>query len=93
MRINLKNTYLRNMKTRLNLTIDDNVLQSMKSYAQKKGESISEIVENHFTTIMKNKKKKKNILQLVEELEPPVFDPNTDLKNLFYKDQAKKHGF
>jgi hypothetical protein len=51
------------MKTRLNLTIDDNVLQSMKSYAQKKGESISEIVENHFTTIMKNKKKKKNILQ------------------------------
>jgi hypothetical protein len=81
------------MKTRLNLTIDEHILESMKNYAQKKGESISEIVENHFTTIIKNKKKKKNIVQLVEGLQPPVFDPNADLKDLFYKDQAKKHGF
>lgn len=81
------------MKTRLNLTIDDNVLESMKYYAQKKGESISEIVENYFTTIIKKKKRRKNILQLVEELEPPVIDSKADLKDLFYKEQAKKHGF
>ena len=93
MRINSKNTYLRTMKTRLNLTIDDNVLENMKNFAQKKGESISEIVENYFTRIIRNKKKKKNILQIVEELEPPVVESNADLKDLFYKEDAKKHGF
>lgn len=81
------------MKTRLNLTIDDNVLENMKNFAQKKGESISEIVENYFTTIIRNKKKKKNILQLVEDLEPPVVESKADLKDLFYKENAKKHGF
>lgn len=81
------------MKTRLNLTIDDNVLENMKNFAQKKGESISEIVENYFSTIIRNKKKKKNILQLVEELEPPIIEANADLKDLFYQEKAKKHGF
>jgi len=81
------------MKTRLNLTIDDHVLENMKNFAQKKGESISEIVENYFTRIIRNKKKKKNILQIVEELEPPVVELNADLKDLFYKENAKKHGF
>ena len=81
------------MKTRLNLTIDNDILEGVKNYAQKKGESISEIVENYFTVIIKSKKKKKNILQLVDELKPPFIDPQTDLKDLFYKEQANKHGF
>lgn len=81
------------MKTRLNLTVNDDVLTDMKHYAQKKGKSISEIVENYFATLIKSRKKKKNILQLVEELKPAGFDDNADLKDLFYKDQAEKHGF
>ncbi|MGN6530676.1 MAG: DUF6364 family protein [Ginsengibacter sp.] len=81
------------MKTRLNLTIDNNILESMKNYSQKTGESISEIVEDYFSTITRKQEKKKNIVQLVEELKAPGIDPDADLKDLFYKEQASKYGF
>jgi hypothetical protein len=81
------------MKTRLNLTIDDGLLNNMKIYAQKQGTSISELVENYFEKIAKPKKKKKNILQLVEDLKAPSISTQSDLKELFYKEQASKHGF
>lgn len=81
------------MKSRLNLTIDNNILESMKNYSQKTGESISEIVEDYFSVITRKQEKKKNIVQLVEGLNPPVIDPNADLKDLFYKEQASKYGF
>ena len=81
------------MKTRLNLTIDNNILESMKNYSQKTGESISEIVEDYFSTITRKQEKKKNIVQLVEELKAPDIDPDADLKDLFYKQQASKYGF
>jgi hypothetical protein len=81
------------MKSRLNLTIDNKILESMKNYSQKTGESISEIVEDYFSVITRKQEKKKNIVQLVEGLNPPVIDPNADLKDLFYKEQASKYGF
>jgi len=65
----------------------------MKNYSQKTGESISEIVEDYFSVITRKQEKKKNIVQLVEGLNPPVIDPNADLKDLFYKEQASKYGF
>jgi hypothetical protein len=65
----------------------------MKIYAQKQGTSISELVENYFEKIAKPKKKKKNILQLVEDLKAPSISTQSDLKELFYKEQASKHGF
>jgi len=80
------------MKARLNLTIDDALLNTIKIYAQKQGESISELVENHFREITKSKKKKKNILQLVEDLKAHSIDPEADLKDLFYKEQSSKNG-
>ena len=46
------------MKTRLNLTIDDNLLSSMKVYATKQQMSISELVENYFKRITKPAKRK-----------------------------------
>ncbi|HEY9340715.1 MAG TPA: DUF6364 family protein [Hanamia sp.] len=81
------------MKTRLNLTIDDGLLNNMKIHAQKQGTSISELVENYFREIAKPKKKKKNILQLVEDLKAPSISTQADLKELFYKEQSSKHGF
>jgi hypothetical protein len=81
------------MKTRLNLTIDNNILESMKNYSRKTGESISEIVEDYFSAITRKHEKKKNIVQLVEELKAPDIDPDADLKDLFYKEQASKYGF
>lgn len=81
------------MKTRLNLTIDDGLLNNMKIHAQKQGTSISELVENYFREITKPKKKKKNIIQLVEDLKTPSISTQADLKELFYKEQSSKHGF
>ena len=81
------------MKTRLNLTIDNDIIESMKNYSQRTGESISEIVEDYFSTIIRKYKKKKNIVQFVEELKAPEIDPDAYLKDLFYKEKAAKYGF
>ncbi len=80
------------MKARLNLTIDDDLLSSMKAYANKKQISISELVEGYFKGITKPTKRK-NIIDLVEKLNVPKIDSTADLKDSFYKNQAKKYGF
>ncbi len=80
------------MKARLNLTIDNDLLSSMKAYANKKQISISELVEGYFKGITKPAKRK-NIIDLVEKLSVPDIDRTADLKDSFYKNQAKKYGF
>lgn len=80
------------MKARLNLTIDDNLLEKIKGYAMKQQTSISELVESYFKTVTKPSKRK-NIIQLVEKLEKPAIDSGVDLKDLYYQDKAKKYGF
>ena len=80
------------MKTRLNLTIDDSLLDNIKAYASNKQTSVSELVENYFKTITKPAKRK-NIINLVEKLEKPEIDSKADLKELYYQDQSKKYGF
>lgn len=79
------------MKTRVNLTVDESVLNSMKAYAEKKHISVSELVEKFFMRITKPAAKK-NILNLVEELKPSTHTKG-DLKERFYTEQAKKYGF
>jgi hypothetical protein len=80
------------MKTRLNLTIDDALLDNIKAYASNKQTSVSELVENYFKAITKPAKRK-NIINLVEKLEKPKIDSKADLKELYYQDQSKKYGF
>ncbi len=80
------------MKTRLNLTIDDALLSDIKTYAIKRKTSISELVENYFKKVT-HSSGKKSIIDLVEKLDAPYIDKSADLKELFYKDQAKKYGF
>ncbi len=80
------------MKARLNLTIDEQLLFDIKTYANRKHTSISELVENYFKKVA-HSSRQKNILDLVEKLEAPSIDNSVDLKELFYKDQAKKYGF
>ena len=80
------------MKERLNLTIDGALLESMKAYAASKQMSVSELVESYFRTVTKPVRRK-NILELVDRLEKPSFDPKADLKELFYKEQGDKYGF
>ena len=80
------------MKSRVNLTIEENLLTDAKIYAQKQHTSVSDLVENFFKTLRKPAKRR-NILDLIKELDPPAIDVNADLKDLYYKKQAKKHGF
>jgi hypothetical protein len=58
------------MKERLNLTIDGELLDSMKAYAASKGLSVSELVESYFRSVTRPVQRK-NIIDLVDELEKP----------------------
>ncbi|HVU98539.1 MAG TPA: DUF6364 family protein [Puia sp.] len=80
------------MKERLNLTIDGDLLNSMKTYASKKQMSVSELVEGYFRTVTKPVKKK-NILELMRELPKPVNNYEGDITEMYYKERASKYGF
>lgn len=47
------------MKTKLTLTIEKKVIDRAKRYSQKKGRSLSDIVEKHLHDIVSNDKKRK----------------------------------
>lgn len=80
------------MKSRLNLTIENSLLEDVKSYAVKQKRSVSDLVESYFKKVTRPSKRK-NIIDLVEKLEKSTIDKNADLKNLYYKENAKKYGF
>ena len=80
------------MKARLNITIEDTLLSTIKVYAAKNNKSVSELVEEYFKSISKPSKRK-NILQLIEKLDTPSIDIDSDLKESYYQDKAKKYGF
>lgn len=75
------------MKERLNLTIDAELVESMKAYAASKQMSVSELVESYFRNVTRSLPHT-NVLDLVDQLEKPVLDlddEKTDLKDLFYQ--------
>jgi hypothetical protein len=80
------------MKARLNLTIENKLLEEVKVYATKRQQSVSELVEGYFKTITKPSKRK-NILDLIDKLEKPNLPKDTNLKDLYYSENAKKYGF
>jgi hypothetical protein len=81
------------MKTRLNLTIDEATLETIKAYAASKQTSVSEMVEAYFRKITQPPARRKNILHLIDNLKKPAIDQQADLKELFYQEQAKHRGF
>jgi len=80
------------MKTRVNLTIEDRVLKNTKLYAEKKGTSVSELVEDFFKNITEPKRRS-NLFKLIDELPAPDITPDAELKELYYEEKAKKYGF
>lgn len=82
------------MKTRLNLTIEKDLLEKVKLYADRRNESVSQLVEVYFETIVK-KPRKKSVIDLIEELPKPKdkYPPDFDFVKEYYKASAKKHGF
>lgn len=82
------------MKTRLNITIEENLLDKVKAYAAKQNSSVSQLVEDYFRTITK-KSKRKSLLDVLDELPKPKVNlpEGFDFKEEYYKQRAKKYGF
>lgn len=81
------------MKSKVNLTIEKDLLSEIKSYAAEKQVSISELVEHHFKQLIKPKRKSK-IFDMVENLDiKEKFESIPDLKKAYYEDNAAKYGF
>lgn len=56
------------MTTKLTLTVDDAVIRTAKVYAKKKGESLSNIVENYLKSLATPETKKSKISSEVRSL-------------------------
>ena len=80
------------MKVRLNITIEEDLVKNIKSYAEKKQSSVSALVEDYFNTIAKPSNKK-NIIEMVESLQAPLLPKNVDLAKTFFEDKKNKYGF
>lgn len=71
------------MKAKLNITIEENLLQSVKAYSDKYKISISSIVEDYFAKITKQGKRK-NIIEIVKKLPASNIPGNRNLKEEYY---------
>lgn len=60
------------MKARLNITIEDTLLDQVKDYAASKHVSVSQIIEDYFKSIIGSTAKKDNILEMVDKLNAPL---------------------
>ena len=78
------------MTTKLTLTMEDEVIDSAKKYARKKGKSLSDIVENYLKSITANEEKTKALSPKVTGLMgviklPDDFDYKKELGNALVK--------
>lgn len=92
MRINDIYAYISIMKARLNITVDERLLNNAKHYAAKNNTSLSQLIELYFESLTRPVRRK-NIIQLVDELPKPKIDLPKDLKQAYHEDQKGKYGF
>lgn len=81
------------MKSTIQITLDKNLLEKVKIYAASQNCSVSDLVENHLTSITKisntqKKHNRKNIIDLVEELPKPDFDIESNLKIEYFETKS-----
>ena len=80
------------MTTKLTLTMEDQVIDSAKEYARKKGESLSGIVENYLKSITAGEEQNVVLSAKVKKMMgvitlPEDFDYKKEIKNAL----SKKH--
>lgn len=85
------------MKARLNLTIDHDLLSTIKTYANRNDISLSKLVEECFRQMklkLKNKTKAKNgLLEKKEKQKTLPVLSNRELREEYYEARAEKYGF
>lgn len=82
------------MKTKLTLTIENEVIKIAKEYAKEKGQSLSEMVENYFkfVTVERVKIKEKKLSPKVRKLRGIIkTDNNFDYKQVLTEELSKKY--
>ena len=84
------------MSTKLTLTIEDKVIDSAKKYAQKKGKSLSHLVENYLksitseTRVSKEESISPKVLKLMGVMKlPKDYNYKTELGNALSKKYSK----
>lgn len=83
---------LSKMKSRLNITIEEELLDRAKKYADKKNSSLSQIIETYLKSITKPASKK-TVIDLLSELPKPKGNFENISKDKYYKDRTTKYGF
>lgn len=87
------------MNTKLTLTIEQSVIEKAKSYAKKKGRSLSDIIENYLKAITMEKQDSEiEITPIVKSLRgsfkaPAGFDYKKELKKSLTKKYVKVNRF
>lgn len=80
------------MKNKLNITVEDTLIEQAKRYAARHETSLSQLVEDYFKGLVRPARKQ-NILDLLKELPKPKTGFDSDLKEDYYNQQKKKYGF
>jgi lipopolysaccharide biosynthesis regulator YciM len=76
------------MKARLNITIEQTLLEEVKKIAAQKKTSVSELVEDYFKVI--TKPKRKSLLEVLDELPKISIDANKNLGDLYFEHKMKE---
>ncbi len=74
------------MNAKLTLTIEQSVIEKAKSYAKKKGTSLSNIIENYLKIITSEQKSDRDISPIVKSLRGSFKVPD----NFNYKEELAK---
>jgi hypothetical protein len=81
------------MTTKLTLTIEQDVIRTAKSYAQKKGRSLSDLVENYLKTLATKDSSSEELSPRVKRLVGAVKLPKDfSYKQALQEGIQKKHG-
>ncbi|MBC6367383.1 hypothetical protein CLV31_1152 [Algoriphagus aquaeductus] len=86
------------MKKKLNITIEEKLLEKIKAYAESKDRSVSDLVQEHFETLLKPRPPLPNGMTLVEYMKSlpkskVEFPEGIDWKEEYYRAKAKKWGY
>jgi hypothetical protein len=81
------------MNTKLTLTIDDSIIQSAKTYAKRKGRSLSDLIENYLKSVTSEQKTfNTEISPIVKSLKGSFKAPEDfDYKKELSKSLSKKY--
>lgn len=82
------------MKTRVNLTVEIDVLKKAKNYAEEHNTSVSEMVEEYLKKVTKRSKKEMPyFLKVLDKWEPKENYIGRNLKKEYYETKGKRHGY